>query len=50
MSKVIKEACASELWCQTKMTDFWKMRQILGEPKISAGFEEIEKDELFSEY
>ena len=33
MSKEIKEACRSALWCQTKINDFWKMRQNLGEPK-----------------
>ena len=48
--KVIKEACRSELWCQTKMNDFWEMIQNLGEPKTSANFEEIEEDELFSKY
>ena len=24
MPKAIKEACVSELWCQTKMNDIWK--------------------------
>ena len=46
MPKAIKEACIYEMWCQTKITNFWKMRQNLGEPKTSAGFEEIEEDEL----
>ena len=50
MVKAIKEACISELWCQTKITDFWKMRQNLGEPKTSAYFEIIDEDELFSTY
>ena len=50
MPKAIKEACTSEMWCQTKMTNFWKMRQNLGEPKTSVGFKEIEKDEIFSDY
>ena len=39
-----------EYWCQTKVNDFWEMRQNLGEPKTSADFEEIEEDELFSKY
>ena len=50
MLKVIKEACVSEMWCQTKITKFWKMRQNLGEPKTSANFETIDEDELFSTY
>ena len=50
MSKAIKEAQKYELWCQTKMTNFWKMRQILGEPKTSLGFEEIEEDKLFIDH
>lgn len=50
MPKEIKEACKAEMWCQTKMTDFWKMRQNLGEPKTSAGFDEIDEDEIFSNY
>ena len=49
MSKAIKEACTSSLWCQTKMNYFWKMRQNFGEPRTSTRFEEI-KDELFSDY
>ena len=50
MAKVIKEACTSTSWCQTKMTDFWKMRKKLGELKTSTIFEEIEEDELFNDY
>ena len=50
MPKAIKEACTSESWCQTKMTDFWKMRQNLGEPKTSTSFEEIKEGELFNNY
>ena len=50
MSKEIKEECVSEMWCQTKITDFWKMRQNLGEPKTLAGFEKIDEDEFFSNY
>ena len=50
MPKEIKEACISEMWCQTKITEFWKMRQNLGEPKTSADFETINEDDLFSTY
>ena len=48
--KAIKEACISKYWCQTKMNDFWEMRQNLGEPKTLIDFEEIEENELFSKY
>ena len=50
MVKAIKEACISEMWCQTKITDFWKLRQNLGEPMTSNFFEAIDKDKLFSTY
>ncbi len=50
MPKAIKEACKFELWCQTKMTDFLKMRQNLGEPKTSTTFEEIEEDAILRYY
>ena len=50
MPKEVKEACVSKMWCQTKITKFWKMRQNLGEPKTSADFETIDEDELFSTY
>ena len=50
MPKEIKEACRSELWTQTKMNEFLEMQKKLGEPKILAPFEEIEKDENFSNY
>ena len=50
MPKAIKEACISEMWCQTKITDFWKIRKNLGEPKTSIDFEAIDEDELFSKY
>ena len=50
MMKASKEECISEMWCQTKMIDFWKIRKNLGEPKTSASFEEIDEDELFSDY
>jgi hypothetical protein len=50
MPKEIKEACTAEMWCETKMIDFWKMRQNLGEPKTSAIFDKIEEDEIFSNY
>ena len=35
MPKAIKEACIFEMWCQTKITEFWKMRQNLGTKDIS---------------
>ena len=50
MPKEIKEACRSKSQCQTKMNDFWEMRKNLGEPKTLVDFEEIEEDELFSNY
>ena len=50
MLKEIKEACASKLWSQTKMTNFWKMTQNLGEPMTSAGFEELDEDDLLNNY
>ena len=50
MPKAIKEACISEMWCQTKITEFWKMRQNLGEPKTSENFETIDEDDLFNTY
>ena len=48
--KAIKQACMDEYWCQTKVNDFWEMRQNLGEPKTSADFEAIEEDECFRKY
>ena len=48
--KEIKEACRFELWSQTYMNDFWEMRQKLCELKTLAPFEEIEEDEIFSNY
>ena len=48
--KAIKHACIVEYWCQTKLNDFLEMRKNMGEPKTLAGFEEIEEDDLFSQY
>ena len=48
--KEIKEACRAKLCTQTKMNDFWEMRQNLSKPKTLAAFEEIEEDEFFSNY
>ena len=50
MLKAIKEALISKMWCQTKIIEFWKMRQNLGEPKTSVDFETIDEDELFITY